>query len=114
MKQGKLFVFSAPSGSGKTTLVRHLLTQKIPLGFSISATSREVRGAEIEGIDYYYCSSEKFSSMIKNQELYEYKEFRGWFYGTSLKEFNSAEIFIMSPSERSCALLCNFDISAGR
>ena len=45
MQEGKLFVFSAPSGSGKTTLVQHLLTQELPLGFSVSATSREPRGA---------------------------------------------------------------------
>ena len=43
MKKGKLIVFSAPSGSGKTTLVNHLLKQDLPLGFSISATSRAPR-----------------------------------------------------------------------
>ncbi len=78
MKQGKLFVFSAPSGSGKTTLVRHLLTQKIPLGFSISATSREVRGAEIEGIDYHFVSKQDFEKKI-NQKI-ELQRFRGNFY----------------------------------
>ena len=46
MKQGKLVIFSAPSGAGKTTIVRHLL-QKFPqLSFSISATTRELRGTE--------------------------------------------------------------------
>ena len=52
METGKLFVFSAPSGSGKTTLVRHLLLQNLPLGFSISATSRPPRGEEKNGVDY--------------------------------------------------------------
>ena len=51
---GKLIVFSAPSGSGKTTLVHHLLNQTLPLGFSISATSRIPRGKERDGIDYHY------------------------------------------------------------
>ncbi|MBT7676811.1 MAG: guanylate kinase, partial [Flavobacteriaceae bacterium] len=53
MNSGKLIVFSAPSGSGKTTLVHHLLSQTLPLGFSISATSRKPRGQEEDGIDYY-------------------------------------------------------------
>ena len=64
MKQGKLLVFSAPSGSGKTTLVRHLLQQDLPLGFSISATSRAPRGKEEEGKDYYFLSPEAFEEKI--------------------------------------------------
>jgi guanylate kinase len=52
LKNGKLIVFSAPSGSGKTTLVNHLLNQDLPLGFSISATSRKPRGKEENGKDY--------------------------------------------------------------
>ena len=59
MAGGKLIVFSAPSGSGKTTIVRHLLKQEeLNLAFSVSATSREPRGEEIHGTDYY-CSSLK-------------------------------------------------------
>ena len=55
--KGKLFVFSAPSGSGKTTIVRHLLQQeRFNLAFSISATSREPRGFEKDGEDYYFIS----------------------------------------------------------
>jgi guanylate kinase len=54
-KQGKLIVFSAPSGSGKTTIVKHLLKQpELNLEFSISATSREARGKEVDGKDYYF------------------------------------------------------------
>ena len=64
LNSGKLIVFSAPSGSGKTTLVRHLLKQDLPLGFSISATSREPRGKEQDGIDYYFLSN-KFSTCSK-------------------------------------------------
>ncbi|MEM9680074.1 MAG: guanylate kinase, partial [Bacteroidota bacterium] len=52
-QKGKLIVFSAPSGSGKTTIVRHLLSQPdLNLEFSVSATSREPRGQEIDGKDY--------------------------------------------------------------
>ena len=59
--KGKLFVFSAPSGSGKTTIVRHLLKQdNLNLEFSISATSREPRGKEVDGKDYYFMSLHDF------------------------------------------------------
>ena len=55
MFNGKLIVFSAPSGSGKTTIVKHLLKQQeLNLAFSISATSRQKRGDEIDGKDYYF------------------------------------------------------------
>ena len=65
-KQGKLIVFSAPSGSGKTTIVRHLLKQnELNLEFSISATSREKRGNEQHGKDYYYLSLKEFKNKIK-------------------------------------------------
>ena len=63
MNKGKLLVFSAPSGSGKTTIVRHLLAQPdLNLEFSISATSREPRGEEVHGKDYYFISLEDFIS----------------------------------------------------
>jgi len=84
MKQGKLIVFSAPSGSGKTTIVRHLLKQQeLDLEFSISATSREKRGEEIHGKDYYFLSFEDFKKKIKNDEFLEWEEvYRDNFYGT--------------------------------
>ncbi|NRR93285.1 guanylate kinase [Winogradskyella undariae] len=83
-KQGKLIVFSAPSGSGKTTIVRHLLKQPdLNLEFSISATSREKRGNEIHGKDYYYLSLEEFKNRIKNDDFLEWEEvYRDNFYGT--------------------------------
>ena len=82
--QGKLIVFSAPSGSGKTTLVRHLLQQPdLNLEFSISATSREKRGNEVNGKDYYYLSLKEFKNRIKNYEFLEWEEvYRDNFYGT--------------------------------
>ncbi|WP_246147054.1 guanylate kinase [Seonamhaeicola marinus] len=83
-KQGKLIVFSAPSGSGKTTIVRHLLgKEQLNLEFSISATSREKRGTEEDGKDYYFLSAEEFKSKIKNEEFLEWEEvYRDNFYGT--------------------------------
>ncbi len=84
MAQGKLIVFSAPSGSGKTTIVRHLLKQiELNLEFSISATSREKRGEEIDGKDYYYMSAKEFKNKIKADKFLEWEEvYRDNFYGT--------------------------------
>ena len=84
MNKGKLIVFSAPSGSGKTTIVRHLLKQvELNLEFSISATSREKRGDEIDGKDYYYLSIQEFKNKIKADDFLEWEEvYRDNFYGT--------------------------------
>lgn len=86
--KGKLFVFSAPSGSGKTTIVRHLLSQKrFNLEFSISATSREPRGQEVDGKDYYFISADEFKKKIKNEEFLEWEEvYINNFYGTLRSE----------------------------
>lgn len=83
-KRGKLIVFSAPSGSGKTTIVRALLPKpELNLAFSISATSRPLRGRETHGKDYYFLSSEEFEKAIKNNEFLEWEEvYPGQYYGT--------------------------------
>ena len=83
-KGGKLIVFSAPSGSGKTTIVRHLLGKEdLNLEFSISAASREPRGEEINGADYYFISTEAFKKHIKAEDFLEWEEvYRDNFYGT--------------------------------
>ena len=88
INNGKLIVFSAPSGSGKTTIVRYLLKQKeLNLEFSISATSREKRGKEVDGKDYYFLSFEDFKKRIKNDEFLEWEEvYRDNFYGTLKSE----------------------------
>ena len=82
--KGKLIVFSAPSGSGKTTLVRNLLqNEELNLEFSISATSREKRGAETDGKDYYFLDTKTFKNHIKNDDFLEWEEvYRDNFYGT--------------------------------
>lgn len=88
MKKGKLIVFSAPSGSGKTTIVRHLLKQEdLNLEFSISAATREARGEEISGKDYYFMSLEQFKKHIKAEDFVEWEEvYRDNFYGTLKSE----------------------------
>ena len=87
-KGGKLIVFSAPSGSGKTTIVKHLLAQDdLNLEFSISAASRDSRGEEVHGKDYYFMSTEEFKKHIKNEDFLEWEEvYRDNFYGTLKSE----------------------------
>jgi guanylate kinase len=87
-KIGKLIVFSAPSGSGKTTIVHHLLQFKeLNLDFSISATSRDKRGKEVHGKDYYFISLKEFQKHIKNNDFVEWEEvYSDNFYGTLKKE----------------------------
>ena len=88
MKQGKLIVFSAPSGSGKTTIVQYLEKQAdLNLGFSISATSRAKRGAEIDAKDYYFISADAFKKHISQNDFVEYEEvYTDNFYGTLKSE----------------------------
>ncbi len=88
MNTGKLLVLSAPSGSGKTTLVRYLLHQEeLNLDFSISAASRDPRGAEKHGKDYYFLSLKEFKNKIKGDEFLEWEEvYRDNFYGTLKSE----------------------------
>lgn len=87
MKQGKLIIFSAPSGAGKTTIVHHLLTKFPELSFSISATTRELRGAETHENDYYFISKEEFLHKVARQEFVEFEEvYNGTFYGTLRSE----------------------------
>ena len=84
---GKLFIVSAPSGSGKTTLIHHLLQKYDDLAFSISATTRNRRGKEIHGKDYYFLSQGDFEEKIQKNEFAEFEEvYEGIYYGTLKSE----------------------------
>lgn len=86
---GKALIFSAPSGSGKTTIVNRLLGCFPQLEFSISATSRSPRGAELDGVDYYFMSAEEFSTRVDNEEFIEHEEvYKGTSYGTLRAEID--------------------------
>ncbi len=88
MTKGKLIVFSAPSGSGKTTIVKHLLTEEsLSLDFSISATSRDLRGEEVHGKDYYFLTPDDFKKHIEEDAFLEWEEvYTNNFYGTLKSE----------------------------
>ena len=95
MNSGKLIIFSAPSGAGKTTIVRHLLAKFPSLSFSISATTRAKRGAEVDGHDYYFISKEDFLHKVAKHEFAEFEEvYAGTYYGTLKNEI-----------ERICSLI---------
>jgi guanylate kinase len=85
--EGKCIIFSAPSGAGKTTIVKHLLEQNLPLQFSISACSRDVRGDEVDGKDYYFLGIEGFKKQIDAKAFLEWEEvYPDNFYGTLRSE----------------------------
>ncbi len=84
-EKGKLFVISGPSGVGKTTLADRL-TKDIPgVIRSVSWTTREPRGAEVDGVDYVYVSRDTFQKAISGGELLEYAEIYQYFYGTNAR-----------------------------
>lgn len=83
MATGKLIIFSAPSGSGKSTIINYLLAQNLNMAFSISATSRQPRGEEKHGVEYFFLTPEEFKQRIANDEFLEYEEvYENRFYGT--------------------------------
>lgn len=81
-KQGILIVLSGPSGAGKGTICQELLRSYPELNYSISATTRIARVGEKNGVNYWFVSQVEFQKMIKNDELLEWAEVYGNFYGT--------------------------------
>ncbi len=83
LKNSRVLIISAPSGAGKSTLVNHLLNAGLPLLFSVSATSREPRGCEVNGREYYFITSAEFRRKIKKDEFIEWQEvYKDHYYGT--------------------------------
>lgn len=78
----RLIVLSAPSGAGKTTVARYLLENFPMLNFSVSATTRQRRPSETDGKDYYFLNREDFKQRIADDDLIEYEEIFGNYYGT--------------------------------
>jgi len=85
--EGKLVIFSAPSGSGKSTIINRVLEKKLPLDFSVSATSRQPRKNEKNGIEYFFISPDEFREKIREGCFIEYEEvYPDCFYGTLKSE----------------------------
>ena len=87
MQKKNLIVFTAPSGAGKTTIVKHLLKKFSFLGFSISATTRQKRDHETDGLDYYFISLDQFREKLENKDFVEWEEvYDNQYYGTLKSE----------------------------
>ena len=81
-ERGSLIVVSAPSGAGKSSLAERVLKRLEGLRFSVSYTTREPRGSEQHGVDYFFVSEEQFSAMRERDEFLECAEVHGFLYGT--------------------------------
>lgn len=91
-KNDLLFVvLSAPSGAGKTTIARTFLERRNDFMFSVSATTRQPRGDEQHGVDYFYHTEDSFREMIRNEQMLEWAEVHGNLYGSPLSMLSIAE-----------------------
>lgn len=85
----KLIIITAPSGAGKTSITRYLLEKYPFLSFSISATTRNKRGQEVDGEDYYFLELEDFNQKINEQAFLEWEMvYEGTYYGTLKTELD--------------------------
>ncbi len=84
MNRGRLIVVSGPSGVGKGTLVKRLLGECDSLCLSVSATTREPREEDTEGVTYFFKTRDEFASMAENGEFLEWAVYNGNCYGTPL------------------------------
>lgn len=75
-------VMSAPSGCGKSTLIDMLLQEYPDIVYSISCTTREIRGDEEDGLDYHFLKKERFEQLIAENAFIEYADVHGNYYGT--------------------------------
>ncbi len=80
--KGTLYVISAPSGCGKGTILSEVLKNFKNIHYSVSATTRQPREGELNGVNYYFITREEFETEISNGGMLEYAEFCGNYYGT--------------------------------
>ena len=86
-KHQKILIITAPSGAGKTSITKFLMQTFPILSFSVSATTRNARGEEIDGVDYYFISMDEFKTKIKQKEFAEWEMvYEGKYYGTLKSE----------------------------
>ena len=90
MRQGKTFIICGPSGVGKGTVVARLLASNPNLYYSVSATTRQPRNGEVDGVHYHFLSREQFQSWIAEDAFLEHAEFVGNYYGTPKKYVDAA------------------------
>jgi len=81
-RRGLMFVLSSPSGAGKSTIAQLLLNEDDNLDLSVSVTTREKRSSEVDGVHYHFRTREQFEKMVEHEELLEWAEVHGNYYGT--------------------------------
>lgn len=101
--KGLLIVISGPSGAGKGTICDQVRKQMPYLRYSVSATTREPRVGEKDGVNYYFITKQKFQEMIDNDELLEWAKVYDNFYGTP---YNKIE----EELEKGCDVILEIDI----
>ncbi len=82
MSKGKILIISGPSGVGKGTVVQELLNKDKGTVVSVSATTREAREGEIDGVHYFFITKEEFAKKIENDEMLEFNRYNDNYYGT--------------------------------
>ena len=87
--RGQLLIVSAPSGAGKTSLIKALMEQDQRVEVSVSHTTRPQRPGEVEGVNYFFISTETFHEMREAGAFFEFAEVFGHFYGTSLTQLEA-------------------------
>ena len=87
--RGQLLIVSAPSGAGKTSLIKALMEQDQRVEVSVSHTTRPQRPGEVEGVNYFFVSTETFHEMREAGAFFESAEVFGHFYGTSLTQLEA-------------------------
>ncbi|MBR5312683.1 MAG: guanylate kinase [Clostridia bacterium] len=85
-KRGIVIVISGPSGSGKGTVVKELRQICPSMQVSVSATTRQPRAGETDGVEYYFKTREEFEGLIERGEVLEYTQYNGNYYGTLKSE----------------------------
>ena len=90
MMKKNLIILAAPSGTGKTSICKELLKRNNKWKFSISATTREPRSGEVDGIDYNFLDSSKFEHYIKFGDFLEWEFVHGNKYGTLIQPLEEA------------------------
>lgn len=109
MKKGKLLIFCAPSGSGKSTLVQWLMKEhpELNLRFSISCTTRQPRGTEQNGVEYFFITPDEFRQKIAEDAFVEYEEvYTDKFYGTLKSQ-------VQTQIERGENVMFDIDVKGG-
>jgi guanylate kinase len=85
----KILIITAPSGAGKTSITKYLMGKFPVLTFSVSAATRQARGTEKDGVDYYFMSADEFKYKIQHNEFVEWEMvYEGKYYGTLKSELD--------------------------